>query len=90
MEDMDKITEELRKLVAEIVEVEPEKVTPDARFVEDLGMDSTMAIEILAGVEEKYKIAIPDEALKKIASLRQAVDLAKEYIAKKEGKMKGK
>jgi acyl carrier protein len=87
--DLEKITEEIRQIVAEVVEVDPKEVTPDARFVEDLGMDSTMAIEILAAVEEKYRIAIPDNAIKKIATLNQAVALAKEYIAKEEAKKKG-
>ena len=47
---------ELRSIVAEITEVEPEKITPDAKFIEDLGMDSMMALEILASIEKKYKL----------------------------------
>lgn len=44
---------ELKEIVAKIVEVDPEKITPEARFVEDLGMDSMMALEILAAIEKR-------------------------------------
>jgi acyl carrier protein len=76
----EKMTKEIREIIAKILETNPEEITPTARFVEDLGMDSTMAIEILAAIEEKYKIAIPDEEITKIATLNQVVELAKRYI----------
>jgi len=66
----------------EIAEVEPDKITPDAKFVEDLGMDSMMALEVLASVEKKYKIKIPEENLMKLTTLDQTVELVKSFIDK--------
>ncbi|MDP3697938.1 MAG: acyl carrier protein [Candidatus Taylorbacteria bacterium] len=75
-----KLEEELKNIIAEIIETEPEKITPEASFVEDLGMDSMMALEILASIEKKYKIKIPEENLSKIINLKQANQLVSEFL----------
>lgn len=80
--DAKKLEDELRSLIAEIVEIEPEKITPDASFVEDLGMDSMMALEILASIEKKYKLRIPEENLIKIADLNKVVELVGKLLNK--------
>jgi len=74
---------EIRKLIAEIVERDEEEISDEANFVEDLGMDSMMALEILAAIEKKYKVQIPEEKLMKITNLRQTAELAIEFLAKK-------
>lgn len=74
------IENEIRNLIAQILEIEPEKITPEARFVEDLGMDSMMALEIVAAIEKKYKITIPEENLTKLGSLKNALELVNQYI----------
>lgn len=74
---------EIRAIIAEILEVDEEKITPDARFVEDLGMDSMMALEVLASAEKKYKIKIPEENLTKVTSLRNVVDIVGNLTNKK-------
>ena len=71
---------EIRNIISEIAEMEPEKVTLEANFVEELGMDSMMALEILAAIEKKYKIQIPEEKLMKLKNLQETVNLAKEYM----------
>ena len=74
---------EIRKLIAEIVERDEEEISDEANFVEDLGVDSMMALEILAAIEKKYKVQIPEEKLMKITNLRQTAELAIEFLAKK-------
>ena len=74
---------EIKQMIAEIIEVEPEKITTDAKFVEDLGMDSMMALEILASIEKKYRVQIPEEKLTSITNLKATVDLAKELMEAK-------
>src|SRR3989338_2034571 len=54
---------EIRKIVAKIIEVEPEKIGLDTHFVEDLGADSMTALEIMAALEKKFNINIPEEDL---------------------------
>lgn len=71
---------ELQKLISSIAEIEPEKVTMEANFVEDLGMDSMMALEILATLEKKYKLKIPEQNLTKMTNLREVIAIVKEYM----------
>ena len=74
------VEQEVRSLIAEIIELDPSEITPDASLVEDLGMDSMMALEILAALEKKYKIKIPEEELPKITTLSRAIELTKKYV----------
>ncbi len=80
MSNANGIDQEVRKLIADIIEIEPDKVEPDANLVEDLGMDSMMALEILASIEKKFRIRIPEEELPKITTLNRAIELAKKYV----------
>lgn len=83
MENVKDIEREVKEIIAQILEVEPEKITPEANFVQDLGMDSMMALEIVAAIEKKYKITVPEESLMKLGSLQDVVNITQEFIAKK-------
>ena len=74
------LEQEVRELIADIIEMEPSKIDPEANLVEDLGMDSMMALEILASMEKKYKIKISEDDLPKITTLNRAIDLARQYV----------
>ena len=74
------LEQEIRKLIADIIEMDPAQIEPDAHLVEDLGMDSMMALEILAAIEKKYKIKISEEELPKITTLNRAIELTKKYV----------
>ena len=65
----DKTKADLKKLVAEITNVPEEKLTPEAKFVEELGIDSMMALEIVAATEKKFRVVIPEEEIPKSRSL---------------------
>lgn len=80
---MQDLENDIRSLIAEIIEKDPAQITPDAKFVEELGVDSMMALEILAGIEKKYKIAIPEEKLTQITTLKETVAIAKEFLEAK-------
>jgi len=77
------VENDIRALVAEILEIKPEDITPDAHFVKDLGMDSMMALEILASVEKKYRITIPEEALPKFTDLKTTAGIVQSILTKK-------
>lgn len=83
MAKVNTIDQDIRKLVAEVLESEPEKINPEAKFVEDLGMDSMMALEILAAIEKKYKVVIPEDMLPKFTTLNQTISLVKGILEKK-------
>jgi acyl carrier protein len=76
------VDQDIRDLVAEVLEVEPAGIDGGASFVKDLGMDSMMALEILAGVEKKYRITIPEEMLPKFTDLNSTIKIVKDIIQK--------
>jgi acyl carrier protein len=61
--------EELREIVAEVLEVDTDELTDTGEFVEDYDADSLRAIEILARIDKKYKVEIPQEELPKLHNL---------------------
>jgi acyl carrier protein len=67
--------EELRAVVAEVIDVETAEVLDDAGFVDDLGVDSLMALEIVVVLEKKYGVKLGEAELKKISTLRAAHDV---------------
>ena len=77
----DEIRKEVRRLVAEITERTPEEISDTALFVEDLGIDSLMAIEMLVAVDKKYRIQIPEEEFGKIKNVNDAVAIVQRTLA---------
>lgn len=67
--------EELRAVVAQVLDVEPSEVTDDASFVDDLEVDSLMALEVVVVLEKRYGVKLPESELKRIVTLRSAYDL---------------
>ena len=74
MSDREKIRKELIQIVADIAEISPEEVRPDASL-EDLGIDSLNGLRIVAEVEKRYGVNIPDEAIGKIRTMPQIFEL---------------
>ncbi|MCC5614604.1 acyl carrier protein [Nostoc sp. CHAB 5836] len=67
--------EKVKKIVIEQLSVEsPDKVVPQAKFMEDLGADSLDTVELVMALEEEFDIEIPDEAAEQITSVQDAVD----------------
>jgi acyl carrier protein len=67
--------EELRSLIADVLEVDVEEVTDDADFVQDLGVDSLMALAIIVRLERQYGIKLGESDLKQVSSLIQVRQL---------------
>ncbi len=78
--DMNALEDEIKGIVVEIIEVEPEEVTAEADFVEELGMDSMQALEIMAAIEKKYKVQIPEDYLGKIVNFSSLLKISNEII----------
>ncbi|MGW6901027.1 acyl carrier protein [Streptomyces sp. NBC_01727] len=64
-------TEELRSLVADALELPVEEVTDEAHFVDDLQVDSLMALEIVVNLEKKYGIKVAESDFKQVSNLLQ-------------------
>lgn len=69
---------EIKELVAEILEMDASAIPEGASFVKDLGMDSLRALEILASLEKKYKIVIPPDRLGDFGNLKGVLEVTKE------------
>ncbi len=63
----------IRDRIVEQLNVEPEQVTPEASFEDDLGADSLDLVELIMALEEEFGISIPDEDAEKIKTVGDAV-----------------
>ena len=68
------LEERIRAAIVEHLGVEPEKVTRDASFIDDLGADSLDTVELTLAVEEELGFAIPEEDAEKLTTLGKVLD----------------
>ena len=73
------IPTKVKDIIVEQLGVDPEKVKPEASFIDDLGADSLDIVELVMAMEEEFDLEIPDEDAEK---LRTVQDVAS-YIASK-------
>jgi acyl carrier protein len=70
---MSDIGERVKKIVVEHLGVEPEKVTENASFIDDLGADSLDTVELVMAFEEEFGCEIPDDAAETILTVGDAI-----------------
>lgn len=73
--------EELKELICNYVEVEPENIKPDSKFIDDLGFNSFDFVSLLGEVEEKFGVSVNEEDILDLATVEDAV----KYIEKLKG-----
>lgn len=69
--------EKLKKVIAEVLNVDPDEITMESTFLDDLGADSLDVFQIIMGIEEEFDIEIPAEKAEKITTVEEAVELIK-------------
>ena len=69
---------ELKALVAEIIEIDD--FNDDDNFVTELGVDSMLALEIVARIERRYRIRVPEEYFARMTSLNEVVNMVAEIM----------
>ena len=72
------IENKVKQIIVDELGVDENEVTPNARFIDDLGADSLDTVELVMAFEEAFEIEIPDEDAEKIRTVQDAVD----YIGK--------
>ena len=72
--------EKLRQIIAEVLNVDPEEITMETTFVDDLGADSLDIFQIIMGIEEEFDIEIDNEEAEKITTVQDAVDQIKKAV----------
>ena len=77
---MSNLTEKVKGIVAEQLGVKPEEVTPEAKFIDDLGADSLDTVELVMALEEEFETEIPDEEAEKITTVQLAIDYIKKHL----------
>ena len=72
--------EMLRKVIAEVLNVDQAEITMDTTFVDDLGADSLDVFQIIMGIEEELDIEVNVEEAEKIVTVGDDVELIKKTV----------
>ena len=70
---MDNTLEKVTEIIIDKLGVDKSKITPEAKFIDDLGADSLDTVELIMQFEEEFEIEIPDDDAEKILSVNQAI-----------------
>jgi acyl carrier protein len=80
------IRDTIRELITEIAEdmdVEAEAITNDAHFTENMGLDSMALLEVLATMEKKFGVSIPESEFPNLTSIDKCTETVEKYLAQK-------
>ena len=69
--------EKLKKIIAEVLNVDPDEITMETTFQDDLGADSLDVYQIIMGIEEEFDIEIPAEIAEQVTTVEDAVEMIK-------------
>ena len=72
--------EKLKKVIAEVLSVDPDEITMETTFTDDLGADSLDIFQIIMGLEEEFDIEIPPEKAENITTVEEAVAMIKNEL----------
>ena len=70
---MSSVADKVKKIVVEQLGVSEDQVTPEAKFIEDLGADSLDQVELVMALEEEFGSEIPDEDAEKLPTVGDAI-----------------
>ena len=71
---MSNTLEKIQEIIIDKLGVDQNKITENAKFIDDLGADSLDTVELIMQFEEEFEIEIPDEEAEKIATVEDAVN----------------
>ena len=72
--------EKLQNIIADVLNIDKSKITPETTFVDDLGADSLDVFQIIMGIEDAFDIEIENEDAEKIATVGDAVEQIKNAV----------
>ena len=72
--------EKLKKIIAEVLNVDPDEITMETTFQDDLGADSLDVYQIIMGIEEEFDIEIPAESAEQVTTVEEAVEMIKNTV----------
>ena len=74
------VFDKLKKVIAEVLNVDPDEITMETTFTADLGADSLDVFQIIMGIEEEFDIEVPAEEAENITTVEEAVELINNAI----------
>ncbi|CAI9085074.1 acyl carrier protein [Candidatus Methylacidiphilum fumarolicum] len=84
MAEKKSIEERVKNIIVEQLGVNPEQVTPKARFIEDLGADSLDTVELVMAFEEEFNVEVPDEEAEKLQTVGDVIRYIEENLEEEE------
>ena len=72
--------EKLKKIIAEVLNVDPDEITMETTFQDDLGADSLDVYQIIMGIEAEFDIEIPAESAEQVTTVEDAVEMIKNAV----------
>lgn len=81
---VDNLEKEIISIISDVSGFDEEEITLDKNFYTDLEIDSIKAIEITVAIEKKYKIAVRDEDVPNITTVKQAIEMVEKLLRQKE------
>jgi acyl carrier protein len=76
------IDQRVKDIIVEQLGVKPDQVTPEAKFIEDLGADSLDTVELIMALEEEFGIEVPDEQAEKLTTVGDVIKYIEEHQQK--------
>lgn len=76
------VEQRVKEIIVEQLGVNPDQVTPNARFIEDLGADSLDVFELIMAMEEEFGCEIPDQEAEKLVTVAEVIRYIEEHKTK--------
>ena len=80
---MAELEQEIKAMVSRIIKIDESRIDPDANIFSEYGVDSLLGVEILAGLDKRYGLDVPEQKLREIKTLNDIIRIARELISKK-------
>ncbi len=72
------LEDKVKDIIVKQLGVNAEQVTPEAKFIEDLGADSLDTVELVMAIEEEFGVEVPDEDAEKLQTVANVIEYLKD------------
>jgi len=76
----DEILKKVKKITSEQLGIDESQITPEAKFVDDLGADSLDTVELVMALEEEFNLEISDEEAEKLTTVQKVIDYIESHL----------
>jgi len=76
----DEILKKVKEITSEQLGVDESQITPEAKFIDDLGADSLDTVELVMALEEEFDLEISDEEAEKLTTVQKVVDYIETHL----------